>query len=153
MKDQPPQIIDSAKVLKYAIVDNSVEFTGRLRIYVDGKLLGKVPKLAICQNYKSKDYLLFFCNKKWKVLGVAGYKSINETKQTAEETYRGITKKMVTVAKPNVFKNWPGDLGPICSFCRKTMFEGMMRLFRGKNAYICDKCVNKFQKIIEEDKG
>jgi hypothetical protein len=148
MRDQAPQIIDSAKVLKYAIVDSSIEYTGRLHIYANGKHLGMVPRLAICQNYKSKDYLLFFCNKKWKVLGVVGYKSIKETKDTAEETYRGITKKWVTVAKPNIYKNWPGDLGPICSFCRKTMFEGIIQLFKGNNAYICDKCVNKLQKRI-----
>jgi hypothetical protein len=153
MKNKPPLILDSAKVLKYAIVDSSVEFTGRLCLYVDGKLLGKVPKLAICQNYKEKDFLLFFCNKKWKVLGVAGYKSIKETKERAENAYKGISKKWVTVAKPNVFKNWPGNLGPICSFCGKTLFEGIEQLFRGNNAYICNKCINKLQRIMEEDKN
>ena len=151
MKDQPPPLLDSAKVLKYAIVDSSVEFTGRLCLYVDGKLLGKVPKLAICQNYKAKDYLLLFCNKKWKVLGVAGYKSIKETKEKAERAYKGITKKWVTLTKPNVFKNWPGDLGPICSFCRRTMFEGIQRMFGGKDAFICNECVNKLRKIIQDE--
>lgn len=84
MRDRPPPLLDSAKVIKYAVVDGSVEFTGQLCLYVGGKLLGKVPHLAICQNYKAKDYLLFFCNKKWKVLGAAGYKSMKETKQRAE---------------------------------------------------------------------
>ncbi len=152
MESKPPLILDSAKVLKYAIVDTPVAFTGRLSLYVDGKLLGEVPKLAICQNYKASDYLLLFCNKKWKVLGAVGYKSIKETKKNAEKAYKGITKKWMTVAKSNDFKNWPGDLGPICSFCGKTMFEGVERMFGGNNAYICNKCINKLQKIMEEDK-
>ncbi len=103
MRDRPPPLLDSAKVLKYAIVNTSVEFTGRLCLYVDGKLLGKVPKLAICQNYKAKDYLLLFCNKKWKVLGVAGYKSIQETKEKAERAYKGITKKWMTKTRGRWF--------------------------------------------------
>jgi ClpX C4-type zinc finger protein len=151
MREKPPQIIDSAKVLKYAIVDKSIQYTGRLHIYANGKELGKVPRLAICQNYKAKDNLLFLCNKKWKVLGVAGFKSMKATKDTAEETYQGISKRWATIAKPNVFKNWPGDLGPVCSFCRKTIFEGIVQLFQGdNNAYICDKCVSKFQQRISE---
>jgi len=151
IEKKPPLIIDSAKVLKYAIVDDSVEFTDRLCLYVGmpGELqrLGKVPKLAICQNYKAKDYLLLFCDNNWKTLGVAGANSIAEIKRDAEKAYKGISKKWVTVARPNVFRNWPGDLGPICSFCGKTLFEGLMGIFPGKNAYICNECVIKFYDI------
>jgi len=152
MKNKPPLIIDSAKVLKYAIVDNSVEYTGRLCLYVGDKRLGKVPRLAICQNYKAKDYLLLFCDEKWKVIGASGNKTIKEAQRDAEKYYKGITKKWVTVARPNKFKDWPGDLGPICSFCGKTFFEGPKRMFQGKNAHICNQCIEEYQNIISTEK-
>ncbi len=150
MRDRPPSLLDSATVLKYAIVDSSVEYTGRSYLYVGGKLLGKVSRLAICQNYKAKDYLLLYCNKRWRVLGAAGYKSVKETKEAAERAYKGIAKKWVTVAKANVFKNWPGDLPPICSFCGKTISEGIRQMFGGKNAFICNECIIRLHKIIQD---
>ena len=151
MKNQPPPMLDSAKVLKYALVASSVQFTGRLCLYVNGKLLGKVPNLAICQNYKAKDYLLFFCNAKWKVLGVAGYKTIKETKEKAERAYKGITKKWITIARPNVFKDWPGDLGPVCSFCGKTIFEGLQQIYGRDNAFICNECIKRYHDLFEKE--
>ena len=151
MKDKPPVIIDSAKVLKYAIVDSSVEWQDGLCLFVDGKRVGQVPKLAICQNYKARDYLLFFCNAKWKVLGVTGYKTLTETKEKAERAYKGIRKKWVTVAKPNVFTNWPGDLGPVCSFCRRTIFEGLQQIYGRDDAFICNECIKRYYDLLERE--
>lgn len=112
MKDKPPLILASAKLLEYAIADSSVEYIERQTLYVDGKLLGQVPKLAICQNYKERDLLLFHCNKEWEVLGAVFYKSIDELKKRIEREYKGINKKWIKVASPNDFKNWPSDLEP-----------------------------------------
>jgi hypothetical protein len=150
MKSKPPLILDGAKVLEYAIVDGSVEYTGLGSIYVGGKLLGIVPKLTICQSYKAKDYLLFHCNETWKVLGIAGYASIREAKRSAEKTYKGITSKWKIIAKPNDFNNWPGNLEPVCSFCRKSFYE-IDQMFEGHDAYICNMCVSKMQKSIKTD--
>ena len=67
MSEKPPAILDSAKVLSYAILDSSVIYTGKASVYYNGKLVGPVPKLAICQNKGETEVLLFYCNDKWGV--------------------------------------------------------------------------------------
>ena len=59
----PPRELDSAQVFAYAVLDDSVTYTGRLTLYVDGKLVGPVPRLVVARNnYEPHDYLLFHCN-------------------------------------------------------------------------------------------
>lgn len=53
--NRPPLLLDDARVLKYAAVDSSIELTGRLRLYVDGKRAGAVPNLAICEMHPSQE--------------------------------------------------------------------------------------------------
>lgn len=38
----PPPVLDSARVLFYATVNNAVKFTGRTLLFVDGQELGQV---------------------------------------------------------------------------------------------------------------
>lgn len=90
---KPPTILDSARVLAFAILDSTVEYTGKITVYMDGKLIGPVPCLAICQNEGERDYLLFYCNKKWKVLAAGGYPSFELTQERAEVAYRGSMAK------------------------------------------------------------
>ena len=47
--DPPPPVIDSARVLSYAFVDD-IPYQRWSSLYVDGKLLEQVPCLAICTN-------------------------------------------------------------------------------------------------------
>ena len=150
MADRPPLIIDSAKVLEYAIVDSSVEYTGKCALFVGGELLGEVPKLALCQNYKATDFLLFHCNEAWEVLGAGGYPSVEEAKRSCEKSYKGIANKWIMVAKPNDFENWPGELEPLCSFCGKSFYE-IEKMFEGQDAYICNECVSQLKKNVESD--
>src|ERR1700746_3184366 len=92
----PPPVISSARVLHYAIVDKSIVFRDRTRLYVGGVLLGRVPRLAICENLgEDIGTLLFHCNSKWEVLGTSGGASVAETKEHAERNYPGIGKKWV----------------------------------------------------------
>src|SRR6266480_2118563 len=99
-KLEPPVVLDSARVLKYAILDQSVVHTGRSTLIVGGKVLGPVPCLAICKNlWRSNDFLLLYCNNKWRVLGAAGYKSLKLTLQNAEVAYAGVSGKWQTFRK------------------------------------------------------
>ena len=59
----PPPVLSMARVLAYAIVDESIGFSGSQRLYVDGELLGKVPRLALCQPLSrnpTTDVLVFY---------------------------------------------------------------------------------------------
>jgi hypothetical protein len=50
MQSQPPPIIDSAKVLAYAVLDSTITHTGKAKVYYAGRLVGPVSNLAICRN-------------------------------------------------------------------------------------------------------
>ena len=95
----PPAELDSANVLAYAVLDDTVTYTGRITVYMDDKLLGPVPHLVIAHNqYEPHDYLLFYCNTEWEVLAAGGYASLAEAKQRAEVAYAGSSSKWQHVA-------------------------------------------------------
>ena len=96
MKNTPPTTLDSANVLAFAIVDESVTYLNRRTLYVDGMLLGVVPKLAICQNEGEMTLMVFHCDQDWNVLGVtAEHESISEAIQCTERSYNGLSEKWV----------------------------------------------------------
>jgi len=91
---EPPYVLDSARVLAYAVLDQTVSYTGRISVYVGGKLLPPVPRLAICENLaREGDFLLCYCTETWEVLGVGGYESFELAKQRAEIAYTGVSDK------------------------------------------------------------
>ena len=97
----PPPIIDGARVLEYAILDESVSFTGRLQLYHGGQRVGPVPCLAICKNPDMDELLLFHCDSAWNVQGAQIWNApdkrpvitVEEVKQRAEHAYAGISSK------------------------------------------------------------
>jgi|SRR5450830_449212 len=96
MSDVPSAILDSAKVLAFAIVDESVTYINHKTLYVDGELLGVVPKLAICQNEGEIELMVFHCDNDWNVLGVtAEHWSIGEAIEYTERAYKGLSEKWV----------------------------------------------------------
>ncbi len=99
-KSEPPFVLDSARVIKYAILDRSVVQTGHSMMVVGGKVLGAVPRLAVCENLSlDKDYLLFYCNRRWRVLGAAGFKTLKLALKNAEKEYSGVSGKWQTLRK------------------------------------------------------
>jgi hypothetical protein len=154
----PPPIIDSAKLLAYAVVDSNVEFTDRISLFVDGAKLGKVPKLAITANYVIPgDILLEFCDSEWNTLGVTAHKSIDEAKAQAERGYRGISSKWFpspySETQVSEYIRESYGLDPttewwktICSFCGEDTLE--VRAFASQHAVICEKCLVAFHEEI-----
>jgi ClpX C4-type zinc finger len=143
----PPPALDYARVLAYAVVDDTVEWTGRQRLYVNDELLGRVPHLAIGQNLSvtRDEFLLFHCNEKWEVLGVVPRDSVSEIRDTAERWYRGIEEKWIeTDSTPESAERWirAQERTVSCSFCEKfpTQVESMTF---GKSACICDECIKR----------
>jgi hypothetical protein len=104
MTEIPPPIIDSARLLAFAINDEDVKYTNRIN-FVGSKekleRLGEVPCLAICSDYANADeILLFFCNSEWEPQGVIPFTSTEEAKLRAERGYR--VKFLFMVLPPSV---------------------------------------------------
>jgi hypothetical protein len=85
----PPPVLDSARVLHYVVISKDIEFSGRSLLFVDGKELGPVPCLAICEEKETGGVLLFHCASDWTVLGCSAHASISEAQKRAEHVYRG----------------------------------------------------------------
>lgn len=147
----PPPVLDGARVLAYAVVDETVIYTGRSILYVDGKLLGAVPRLAICQQ-KAEAVLLLFCDEGWGSLGVVECPSLSEAQKRAETEYKGISSKWVSV---NVSEKELAQYldeqadGLRCSFCGKPP-EEVQQMFSVAAACICDGCVREFSQSLNQ---
>ena len=89
----PPQAItlNDSVLLCHAVLDESVGYSmGHGLFFVDGKEIGKVPRLAICKDKASGLFTLYYCDEDWNPLGVAtDYRSIDSAKLRAERIYPG----------------------------------------------------------------
>src|ERR1700719_3065093 len=107
---KPPLLLANARVLEYAVLDDSVRYSGRSFLFVDGKELGPVPCLAICRESNNSGGLLLHCDWDWSVLGVAGYPSSDEAKRRAEHIYPGVSTRWI---KPEGAENGPTNASEI----------------------------------------
>jgi len=102
----PPQKItrNDRALLCYAVLNESVGYTaGHGLFFVDGKEIGRVPCLAICQDKDSRLFTLYYCDSYWNLLGVAtNYQSIDAAKHRAERIYPGSSERWVETSS-NVF--------------------------------------------------
>ena len=99
-ESRPPTELDSADVLEFACIDDSVfhDPNGPFMI-ADGKRLDSVPKLVIARNhYEEQDILLFFCDYDWNVIAAASYATVDAAKGRAEKEYQGVSQLWEHVA-------------------------------------------------------
>jgi hypothetical protein len=138
----PPPAIDCARVLSYAALDVGVQFSGRTLLFVDGKELGPAPCLAICEDVRTGDTLLFHCTREWQVLGCSGHTTVDEAKSRAEEIFHGvssrwkdaeISREAAEAYLDELFK------GQKCDRCGKRPYE-VNSLTRKGSRSICDRC-------------
>jgi hypothetical protein len=142
------------RVTQYAIRDRSVTFRGRTNLYVDGKELRAVPRLAIGEG-RTGECVLFHCGRTWKVRGAESYATLSELKHSAERVYPGIranwrqtnvTKRQAAAYRKRVWR------GLECSFCGRLPDE-FERLFGKRNARICDDCIRGFNRLLKTRSG
>ena len=101
--NRPPRMLDGARVLEYAIIDASVQFTGKLHLFHGEERVGPVPGLAICRDPRMKELLLFHCDSEWNVVGgqiwnapgQSPVTTVEEVKSRAENYYAGVSSKWV----------------------------------------------------------
>jgi hypothetical protein len=151
----PEAVIACSRVLCYAVVDSTVQFSGRTVLFVDGKELGQMPCLAICDGKKSSGVLLFHCDSEWTPLGCSAHGSVTDAKTRAERIYLGISARWVDagVSEEAAEAYLNEQFGNArCSFCDKRPDEAD-QMFHNKGegkdeVRICDRCVNEFHDML-----
>jgi len=151
----PPPVLDMARVIAYAFVDKSVTWTGRQVLYVDGELLGQVPRLALCQNLSASltDILLFHCDDEWQVLGSSVGATLEAAMDQAELAYRGISSIWIhTDISVEEADQWIRSNHPdaVCAFCDKLATETDGMFYAGRAA-ICYSCVSNLHPAIQNN--
>jgi ClpX C4-type zinc finger protein len=150
---KPPPVLDSARVLEYAELDSSVGFSGRILLYVDGKELGPAPCLAICQNLREAEILLFHCDLDWTVLGTGGYATVADAKSRAERIYPGVSACWVEAhVSEQEATQYLDELShdQRCSFCGKRP-DQIEKLIEQGDARICNFCIEEFHQMLREE--
>lgn len=153
MKDteDPPPILGSAKVLAFAIVDSTIKFVQNKLLYVDGKLLGPVPKLAICKFPTESEVCLYFCDDDWSMLGFSVHESLEAAKRRAEKSYPGLLNRWRPYHHKDEAAIDRRCLEPFCTFCGKSFIE-TERMVQGKEAWICEGCVRALSDSLDNER-
>lgn len=149
----PPPVLNSARVLAYAFVDD-IPYRRWGALYVDGKLLEHVPRLAICANLGKNDLgaLLFHCSDEWEVLGTSGADTVPAAKEHAERNYPGASARWVDVntSLEDALRYYDAETGGLkCSFCGQRPFD-LDEWIEGKGAAICKDCVGKYYRAFRD---
>ena len=148
----PPAVLDSARVLSYAFVDD-IPYHRAGALYVGDKLLEAVPRLAICANLgQDMGALLFHCDDGWTVLGVSGGDAVAEAKKRAERNYPGVSARWIDLSITHegaleLYDREPENAR--CLFCRRRPFEFGGCVDNGEGARICNECIERFHAIIQ----
>ena len=149
----PPPTIHCDRVIAFAIVNKSVAYSGHTSLFRNGKEVGRVPCLAICDDRKHADILLLHCDRDWTVLGCGGgYGSVAEAKENAERIYPGLSTHWVDAgyseedAERHLDEIFQDDR---CSFCGKRA-DQIEKLIGKDQLRICNLCIDEFHGIIHE---
>lgn len=160
MIEKPPPVLGNARILEYAVLDESVTYSGHSSLFVGNvteglKELGPVPCLAIAQDLKTGEIILMHCDQDWDPLGLSGrYASVADAKARAERTYHGVSScwidAKITQEEALKYRDevWAEHK---CSFCGKIPPDFDMMIERD-NARICDSCVEEFHNILTESR-
>ena len=148
--ESPPPVLAGLYVVEYAEADTSIVFEQRRTLNVDGQWLGRVPCLAICQDFDTLEYAIQHCTQDWEPLGIAGdYASIDKAKTAIERSYHGINAKWIraeTSFDAACALNDAELHASTCSFCGRTPLQAQTMI--GDTVRICGQCVDEFYAAI-----
>jgi hypothetical protein len=152
-RNPPPPVIDSARVVSYAFVDD-IPYRKWGALYRGDQLVEHVPRLAICLNLgKDIGPLLFHCDEDWTSLGTSGAKTIAEVKERAEKNYPGVASRWVDLntSVEDALNYYDEQIESLkCSFCGKRPFEIEGGWVEGTKAAICRECIEKYYRAFQE---
>lgn len=150
-KLKPPPTIQTCRVLEYSKPD--ADITATQRCFSGDKEVGPIVWLAICQNMKTAEIVLFFCDCDWTSLGSETFESILQAKSSAESTYPGISASWIKSkvneqeALKHLDETWNGQR---CIFCGKTPLE-VPRLLEKNGLWICEICVETCYGLLKKN--
>jgi hypothetical protein len=107
----PPPVINSARVLFYAFVDE-IAYRKWGTLYSGDVLVEKVPRLAICVNLgKDIGPMLFHCDEEWNVVGTSGAETVDEVKRKTIQEWAsgGSTHTSLSSKRAVITTKKPGD--------------------------------------------
>ncbi|MBM0107312.1 ClpX C4-type zinc finger protein [Steroidobacter sp. S1-65] len=145
-RSPPPPVIDAARVVAYAFVDDIPYLPAGARILAS-EGLDQAPRLAIAVRLSEPSGpVIFHCDEEWISRGASTAESIERAKQDAECNYPGVGNRWidtnVTVEEALAFYD-SETAGLRCSFCGRRPFE-VEGLIEGPQATICRGCVEEF---------
>lgn len=93
--EEPPLMLDGARVLEYAELDRTIAPTGRISISVGGAPvdLNSVAGIAIAENLVEGGVFLLHCNERWETLAAGHYADHDAARRSAEEAYSGLSMR------------------------------------------------------------
>ena len=93
--EEPPLMLDGARVLEYAELDRTVAPTGRISVSVGGAPvdLNSVAGVAIAENLVDGGVFLLHCNDRWETLAAGHYPDPDAARRSAEEAYSGLSMR------------------------------------------------------------
>lgn len=86
-----PEEVGIARVVLYAVIDNSHRHTGNCRQIVAGELMGAAAGLAICHCETENGFYLFGCDEHWEPVTDTWHGSLEDAKEQAEFEYEGVS--------------------------------------------------------------
>jgi hypothetical protein len=153
----PPPVLGGLYVVAYAHVDESVQFSQTHTLNVDGRWLGAVPNLALCQEFDTREFAIQHCDEEWEPLGIAaGYESRTDAVRRIEGSYRGIGSKWIDASATfeQAKASYETELrAEACSFCGKTPLDvsKMVAATTASEVRICNYCIEEFHAVIRKN--
>lgn len=152
-RNPPPPVIDAARVVSYAFVDD-IPYLGEPPTLTEDEQIEKVPRLAIAVGLAGHiGPRVFHCDEEWISLGASGAETVEQAKQDIERNYPGVGNRWidtnVTVEEALAFYD-SETAGLKCSFCGRRPFE-VDGLIESPRAAICRSCVEDFYADFQTD--
>ena len=156
MVTPPPPELGGAHVLEYAMVDETVRFTGRLHLYVGETRLGSVPRLALGEDLKTGEIMLLHCDDDWEIIAIQPLGKIEADRTAAlaaarervEEYYEGISRLWVEHGSSSDEAVSCDQIGQ-CSFCLRCVHDFESAIEGPGGVRICNICLREATETLE----
>jgi hypothetical protein len=93
---EPPELLDGARVLAFAVVDAAVAPTGGTTHRIGDEVLGPAAGLAIARYDGDGQFYLFYCDPAWRVVTDTCHPTLELAREQAEFEYRGVSARWHT---------------------------------------------------------
>jgi hypothetical protein len=92
----PPELLDGARVLAFAVADAPVAPTGGTTHRIESEALGPAAGLAIARFDGDRQFYLFYCDPAWQVVADTCHSTMERAREQAEFEYRGMSARWHT---------------------------------------------------------